>query len=468
MINKAKNNTPDWLAKMGSVSSALCELDMSMPGDEAVSLIGNTYWGWDLTSRNFPEPNFAANTADATGPCYPGVLISPTCVVNQHVNVQAGRKNIAQNISREAVAMLKNTKNALPLSTKGSFKVIGSEAENNPAGTNTSTQRSCGTGVLIHFLSETTAAAGDLVVVFVNGDSGENQYNIEGHDAAAKYSTVIVVVHTVGPILNEAWIDLPSVKGTVFADLPGQEAGDSILDILLVDYLRNSHPSYSIPTLESNYSSSVSLVGFEFFQVQDTFSEGLCRTAAISAVTLLPAQKSKVSTPVYSTAITPALQVDYPTAGFTRIWRYLYPYVDNGSCYDNNNTAFVYPTGYQTRAPPLPQPRPSLRQRPRRQLRALGRHVQHLDGSQDVMKVYIQHPSHSSWDTLAPGGSQALALEIMRKNMSIWDLVWQNWVVPVSAMQPFLFWVGDSSGNLTLACEDLSGTFEGGRASPVI
>src|ERR1700710_1742305 len=145
------------------------------------------------------------------------------------------------------------------------------------------------------FPSGLTAASGDIAIVFINSDSGENQYTVEGNNgdrsasglnawhngdalvqaAAAKYSTVIVVVHTVGPILVEKWIDLPSVKGLVFAHLPGQEAGDSLTDILFGDYSPSGHLPYSIPKAESDYPSSVSLVGFELFQVQDTFSEGL-------------------------------------------------------------------------------------------------------------------------------------------------------------------------------------------------
>jgi beta-glucosidase len=42
------------------------------------------------------------------------------------------------------------------------------------------------------------------------------------------YSNVVVIVHTVGPILMEEWIELKSVKAVVVAHLPGQEAGNSL------------------------------------------------------------------------------------------------------------------------------------------------------------------------------------------------------------------------------------------------
>lgn len=226
------------------------------------------------------------------------------------------------------------------------------------------------------FPSGIKATSKDIAIVFINSDSGENSDTVEGNDgdrssdglnawhngdalvqaAAAKYSTVIVVVHTVGPILVEKWIDLPSVKSVVFAHLPGQEAGDSLTDVLFGDYSPSGHLPYSIPKAESDYPSSLDIRGFALFQVQDTFSEGLyidyrslnkqnitprypfghglsyttfSRTGAkISSVTPLtatpPARKIKGSTPTYTDVIPPASEVAWPT-GFSKIWRYLYP-----------------------------------------------------------------------------------------------------------------------------------------------
>jgi hypothetical protein len=98
-----------------------------------------------------------------------------------------------------------------------------------------------------------------------------------------------------------------------------------------------------------------------------------------------------------------------------------------------------------------------------------------------VAMVFVQYPSDSAWDTpiiqlrafektdtLAPGGSQTLSMDITRKDLSIWDVVTQNWVVPVSATEPFLFWIGESSANLTLACDGLKNTCTDGRATPVV
>ncbi|KAK0113133.1 hypothetical protein ONS95_014833 [Cadophora gregata] len=457
----------DWLAQIGGVSSALAGLDMAMPGDGSVPLFGVTYWGYELSTAvlngtvplerlndmvtrivatwyqlgqddpSFPKPNFSANTADASGPCYPGALFSPTCVVNEYVNVQGNHATVAREVAREAITVLKNDNKTLPLSSKSVLKIFGTDAQKNPDGINSCNQRSCNKGTLgmgwgsgtanypymddpitaiklkaanstyyntDSFPSGIIAMPTDIAIVFISSDSGENQYTVEmnngdrssdglrawhkGDDlvkaAAAKYSTVIVVVHTVGPILVESWVDLPSVKAVVFAHLPGQEAGNSLTDILFGDYSPSGHLPYSIPKTESDYPASVSLMGFQFFQVQDTFSEGLyidyrylnklaippryafghglsyttfsktsaTVTAGKAMTSVPPARRPKGSAPTYSKAIPLPAEVAWPT-GFDKIWRYLYPYLDNPQDISSKK-AFTYPIGYQT----TPQPDP--------------------------------------------------------------------------------------------------------------
>lgn len=39
----------------------------------------------------------------------------------------------------------------------------------------------------------------------------------------------IVVIHAVGPVIVERWADLPGVKAIIFANLPGQESGNSLV-----------------------------------------------------------------------------------------------------------------------------------------------------------------------------------------------------------------------------------------------
>ncbi|KAL3428422.1 beta-glucosidase F [Phlyctema vagabunda] len=586
----------DWLAQIGGVSSALAGLDMAMPGDGSVPLFGLSYWASDLSravlngtvplsrlndmvtrivatwyqlgqDKDYIPPNFSSNTADPTGPCYPGALFSPTCVTNQYVNVQANHATVAREVARESITLLKNANNTLPLRVNATLNVFGSHAQNNPDGINACNQRSCNKGTLgmgwgsgtanypyidspidaiqrkvgntakyyntDSFPSGITALPGDIAIVVITSDSGENQYTVEGNAgdrnsaglaawhngdalvqaAAANYATVVVVVHTVGPILVEKWIDLPSVKALVFAHLPGQEAGDSLTDVLFGDYSPSGHLPYSIPVAEDSYPESVSLRGFALFQVQDTFSEGLyidyrhlnkegiaprfpfghglsyttfSRTATISAVTALtstpPARAAKGSTPTYSNAIPSPAEVAWPQA-LDKIWRYLYPYLDNPE--DVKPGTFTYPDGYSTTVKPGPKAGGDLGGNP-----ALWDVMYRIAvtvtntgavAGKSVAMAFVQYPTDSQWDTpiiqlrafektatLAPGASESVTLEITRKDLSIWDVVSQDWVIPVSSSSPFLFWVGDSSGNLTLACDSLTSACSSGRAPPVV
>lgn len=62
--------------------------------------------------------------------------------------MQADHASVARTISREAITLLKNANNTLPLPTSASLKIFGSDAQNNPDGPNACSQRGCDTGVL--------------------------------------------------------------------------------------------------------------------------------------------------------------------------------------------------------------------------------------------------------------------------------------------------------------------------------
>jgi beta-glucosidase len=286
-----------------------------------------------------------------------------------------------------------------------------------------------------------------------------------------------------------------------------------LTDILFGAYSPSGHLPYSIPKAETDYPDSVSLIGYELFQVQDTFSEGLyidyrylnkhsitprypfghglsyttfTRTATLTAnkalTSLPPARSPKGSTPVYSTAIPPASEVAWP-ANFNRIWRFLYPYLDNPQSI--TPAPFVYPAGYTNVSKPDPPAGGSQGGNPALfdTMFTVSVTVTNtgLVAGKSVAMLYVQYPSDSAYDTpviqlrdfaktdtLAPGGKQTVMLTLTRKDLSVWDTVKQNWVLPVSTSKPYLFWVGDSSGGLTLACESISGTCSGGRTAPVV
>lgn len=96
-----------------------------------------------------------------------------------------------------------------------------------------------------------------------------------------------------------------------------------------------------------------------------------------------------------------------------------------------------------------------------------------------VAQAYVQYPSDSSYDTpivqlrdfektdtLAVGESQTVELTFTRKDVSVWDVVEQNWVVP-SVDGDYKFWIGSASDALYLACSADTLTCEGDQTPPV-
>lgn len=385
-----------------------------------------------------------------------------------------------------------------------------------------------------------TVEDGDIAIVFVNSDSGENSYTVQSNhgdrdyaglelwyggddlikNAASTYDTVIVVVHTVGPILMEEWIDLPAVKAVLIAHLPGQEAGDSLTDVLFGDFSPSGHLPYSIAKSESDWPESVSLVGFALGQEQDTFSEGLYidyrylnkhnitprysfghglsyttfnfTNAVITAGTALssypPTRPEKGSTPMYSDAIPPASEVANPTT-FEKIWRYLYPYLDDPDSIMPGDS-FDYPAGYTTTPHALPPAgggeggNPALWD----VVYTISITVQNTGNftAKAVAMLFVQFPSTAAadgWDTpivqlrnfektedLQAGEEVTLTMDVTRKDVSVWDVVTQNWLIPgVGQGESFRFYVGESLGDLGsgLVCDGLELTCGRVEISPV-
>ncbi|KAI0514369.1 beta-glucosidase-like protein [Xylaria bambusicola] len=602
----------DWLAQISGVASALAGLDMSMPGDtfgNNIPLFGYSNWMYELTrsvlngsvpvdrvndmatrivaawyklgqdAEDYPPPNFSSNTMDREGPLYPGALISPRGVVNEYVNVQADHKTVAKQVAQEAITLLKNDDGFLPLTTSTPLFVFGTDAQADPKGINSCTDKSCNRGLLsmgwgsgsalLPYLDDpisslkrkaskvtyyatdsfpkvAAATEDDVAVVFINSDSGENSYTVENNHgdrdasglsawhngdtlvqkAAAAYSNVVVVVHTVGPIIMEPWIDLPSVKSVLVAHLPGQEAGDSLTEVLFGDVSPSGHLPYSIPVKESDYPDSVSIKSSpKLSQIQDTYTEGLYidykhlnkagvkprfafghglsyttfsfSNATISGSQLSsipPARPTKPSSPVSTidASLPPAADAYYPK-GFTKIWRYLYSWLDKleadaaHSIGAAGKKTYPYPAGYattqKTSAPPAGGAsggNPALYDAAYTlSVTATNTGTGPASGKA-VAQAYLQFPgANGGFDTpviqlrdfaksdvLAPGESATLALRLTRKDVSVWDVGSQNWIVPNPAGR-YSVWIGAASDDLSVVCYTDTLECEDGVTGPV-
>ncbi|TDL28550.1 beta-glucosidase [Rickenella mellea] len=274
--------------------------------------------GWYLLGQDsgYPAVNFDAWNLNAP--------------VNTHVNVQGNHGSLIRTIGAASTVLLKNVNNALPLNKPKSIGIVGNGAGPSSVGPNGYSDRGGDDGVLgtgwgsgtanypylITPLSAITTRAGadgsvvssslsdsnlnaaattatgkDVALVFITADSGEGYITVEGNagdrnnlnawhggDAlvaavAAVNKNTIVVVNTVGPIIVEAWINHPNVTALVWSGLPGQEAGNGLVDVIYGAYNPSARLPYTIGKSINDYSAQVLYTGSPIVQIP--YNEGL-------------------------------------------------------------------------------------------------------------------------------------------------------------------------------------------------
>jgi len=213
--------------------------------------------------------------------------------------------------------------------------------------------------------------------------------------------------------------------------------------------------------------------------------------ATITPVTPLtsapPTRPAKGATPSYSTTIPPASEAYWPPGPFDKIWRYLYAWLANNDA-DNavkaaSSSKYPYPAGYSNVQKPGPPAGGAQGGNPALFDVAYDVSVTVTNtgsrAGRAVAQLYVQYPGGISFDTpviqlrdfektqeLAAGQSQTLKLRVTRKDLSVWDVVSQNWVVP-NVSGDYGIWIGDSSDTLTLRCGTAQGKCAGNQKSPV-
>ncbi|KAI7097123.1 glycoside hydrolase family 3 protein, partial [Hortaea werneckii] len=149
-----------------------------------------------------------------------------------------------------------------------------------------------------------TAAAQDVCLVFINSDSGEGYISWNGvkgdrndllpqkggnelvtavaancggrSESGAPLGKTIVVVHAVGPVILENWIEHVGVHAVLIAHLPGQESGNALADIIFGDHSPSGHLPYTIARSEDDYGPDSGILRMPNGVVpQQNFSEGL-------------------------------------------------------------------------------------------------------------------------------------------------------------------------------------------------
>jgi beta-glucosidase len=237
-------------------------------------------------------PNFSSWTRDEYN--YEHFMVSENWVkVNERVNVQRDHAKIIRQIGSDSTVLLKNKGGALPLTHNERFiAILGEDAGSNAYGANGCADRGCNNGTLamgwgsgtanfpylitpeqaiqnevldysngqtnIFAVTDNgaleqmaaTAAQADVSLVFVNADSGEGFINVDGNEGDRKNLTLwangeqviktatqncnntIVVIHSTGAVLINDWYDNENITAILWAGLPGQESGRSLVDVL--------------------------------------------------------------------------------------------------------------------------------------------------------------------------------------------------------------------------------------------
>lgn len=289
----------------------------------------------------------------------------------------------------------------------------------------------------------TVDGASDACLVFINAEASEGVDRANLRDTfsdelvtniASQCPNTIVVLHNAGIRIVDTWIDNPNVTAVIYGHLPGQDSGRALVSILWGDVSPSGKMPYTVARNESDYGAILAPVpvganGSEYqLFPQDNFSEGVYvdyrafdanniqprfefgygltyTTFSYSAIVISKTSSSSFS--AYPTgAIIPGGQEDlFETVATV--------------------TATITNTG-SVAAAEVAQLYLGIP--------AAGQPVRQLRGFE---KVY-----------LTPGQSATVTFELQRRDVSVWDVVAQNWrLVSGEAYQVY---VGASSRTLPL------------------
>ncbi|KAL9629771.1 MAG: hypothetical protein Q9164_006733 [Protoblastenia rupestris] len=354
----------------------------------------------------------------------------------------------------------------------------------------------------------------DLCLVFVNSDAGEgfigwegltdrkDLYPQKGGDELVKRvakdcENTVVVVHAVGAVILERWVDHPNVRAVVLANLPGEASGDALVDVLFgkVDAsgrlpytVGRSLPDYG-PGGQVMYKSSPSivpqqdfdeglLIDYRHFDHQNVtpryaFGFGLSYTTwEFSKLDIKqlkpkspfpsPRKDTGLQPPSFSLAIPDKTSVYFP-AGFRRLKKYVYPYLDETITI--NKAEYPYPEGYNMIQPPSQAGggeggNPSLWDE--HLLVSVNVKNSGSRKGKQVVQVYLSFPENVIDDStgakiefpvrvlrafekieVEKGETRTVEIKLTRRDLSYWSVGRQNWVMPTEGK--FEIAVGTSS-----------------------
>ncbi|KAI9821322.1 MAG: hypothetical protein M1827_004058 [Pycnora praestabilis] len=489
---------------------------------------------------DFPELNFAQGDLSTYGYEYPMAMANFT-QINEHVDVRDTHASIIRTVGSNSIVMLKNVNNTLPLSAPKQIAIIGEDAGPSVYGPNGCPDRGCDNGtlamgwgsgstnfpylvtpleaiqaralqdmtvvqyVLTNFdapLIDSVVQQATVCMVFINADSGEGYIEVGGNygdrnnltawlggdalvqEVAGNCSNTIVIMHAPGPLLMEDWIEHPNVTAVLFAGLPGQESGNSLVDVLYGAVNPSGKLPWTVAKAQEDYGTNVLyipngpvpqinfteglFIDYRHFdeasiEPRFEFGFGLSYTtfdyqdidiAILAAPSPTPSSTQTTVNPSIcpSTSLNPADYV-FPTT-ISSLINYIYPYINATA---TATISSATPTNSIVPEAAGLEGDPSL-------FDVLYRVSLTLQNNgtvagQEVSQVYLDlgndEPIHQlrgfNKTMLQAGETQIVTFDIRRRDVSIWDVVSQSWVEVISLGTIIEVHVGASSRDFRLS-----------------
>ncbi|KAH8180252.1 fibronectin type III-like domain-containing protein [Sarocladium implicatum] len=361
--------------------------------------------------------------------------------------------------------------------------------------------------------------AQDLCLVFANSDGGEgfiawkdvkgdrNDLFLQkgGDELILKVAeqcgggegSTVVILHAVGPVVMEEWIEHPGIGAVIMANLPGQESGDALVDILFGDVNPSGKLPYTVGKSLDAYGPDAKImyvpnglvpqqdfkeglyIDYRYFDKYDveprfefgyglTYTEFEYKKISVKQVkdkSTWPAKRPDAGAqpPEFENKIPDAKEALFPSE-IRPLDMYIYPYLRSEDEVVSGD--YPYPEGYDEPQTPSAAGggeggNPDLWETYVRVTFEV-KNTGSRDG-QAVPQLYMSYPESEGVDfpvrvlrgfekiDLKKGESKKVSLDLTRRDLSYWDVVKQNWAMVTEGK--YVFAIGESSRDLKLKVE---------------
>ncbi|KEY72847.1 hypothetical protein S7711_04428 [Stachybotrys chartarum IBT 7711] len=333
-----------------------------------------------------------------------------------------------------------------------------------------------------------SSVGGDRNDLFLQKGGEELVLEVAKHCGGGSGSTV-VIVHTVGPVVMDKWINHPGISAVIVAHLPGQESGNALASIIFGDESPSGKLPYTIGKSLQDYGPGGQImylpngivpqqdfdeglyIDYRHFDKHDItpqfeFGFGLSYTTfeykdievtEKKPKSALPAKRPDAAAepPTFDNKLPDVKEALFPE-GIRKLKNYIYPYIDSAKQVKSGD--YPYPEGYDVEQP-LSEAGGGEGGNPDLwetyvTVSVSVTNTGPVDGKA-VAQLYLSYPKPSKVDfpvrvlrgftkvALKKGESATVEFELTRRDLSYWDVTRQNWVMVEEGA--YTFAVGESS-----------------------